>query len=86
MLKVYSIKDVKVDAFMTPFFIPTDGAALRAFADEAKNPDGNLFKHPEDYVLYALGVWDDQLGILQPFDAPRSLGIATEYVGSGQAA
>lgn len=86
MFKVYSIKDIKVDAFMQPFFLPTDGAALRAFGDEVKKSDSNLHQHPEDYVLYALGVWDDQIGSLQPFDAPRSLGVASEYVGSGQAA
>lgn len=85
-MKVYSIKDVKVEAFMSPFFMPTDGAALRAFADEANSADSNLRKHPEDYVLYGLGDWDDQTGKLSPFDAPRSLGVASEYVGSGQAA
>lgn len=61
---VVSIFDLKLAAFGRPAFVPSVGAAIRGFADEvSRNDEHNLmFKHPSDFVLYELGLWDDEFG------------------------
>lgn len=61
-LCVYSIFDVKAGVFNTPFFQVNDQVAKRAFSDLVNDPQSMLFKHPEDFTLWRLGEFDDQLG------------------------
>lgn len=81
ILKVYSVKDAKVGAFMAPFFMRSKGEAIRAFTDLVNDPQSMVAKHPEDYCLYEIGTWDEELGkILSiPLD---SLGLATDFMRS----
>lgn len=80
-LKAFSVFDVKVDAYKQPFFLPTNGAAVRAFADAVNDEKTEVSRHPEDYKLICLGEFDDETGILSP-SVPQSLGFGTEYVRS----
>lgn len=80
VLRIYCIYDTKVESYSQPWFCPTNGAALRSFSDEVRNEKSNLAKHPEDYVLFELGEWDDQKGTIKMLDAKKSLGLALEYV------
>lgn len=64
MYKIYAIRDSKMEAFNRPFVLPADGAAIRAFQDEINNKDSELSKHPEDYDLYCVGLWDEETGII----------------------
>lgn len=65
---VFTIRDRAVNAFMQPWFSPSDGGAIRSFTDEINraHPDNNLNKHPEDYDLYRIGMYDDQSGTIDP--------------------
>lgn len=62
--KVFSIRDRAADVYGQPFYAPTRGAAIRMFTDEVnrKDDNNNLYKHPEDFDLYELGVFDDNTG------------------------
>lgn len=73
---VLSVFDVKVGAFMRPMFAPSVGAGSRAFSDEVNRSDSEMFKHPEDYVLYCLGVFDDELGSFVLEAQPRTVATA----------
>lgn len=64
-LVMVAIKDRALDAFMRPFFAQTTGQAIRMFNDEINNSDSPMFKHPEDYDLYYLGIWDDKTGMFE---------------------
>lgn len=68
MLKIYAIRDRALDAFNRPFFLPADGAAIRAFQDEINNKESELSKHPDDYDLYTIGMYDENRGIIRPHD------------------
>ena len=75
MAKFYvcSVYDVKVEAFMQPFFMRSRGEAMRSFMDACSPGSRNeLFvKHPQDYSLMLLGYYDDvsgQLSNLQPIE------------------
>lgn len=57
-LEMLAVRDAKVEAFMTPFFAQSVGAAHRAFGDEIRNAESVLAKHPEDYALFWFGTFD----------------------------
>lgn len=67
---IFSIWDKKVQAFIgSPFFCPTAGAALRMFADLARDTNSDIGKHPEDYSLSHIGTFDHFTGEVTPADA-----------------
>lgn len=68
ILHMYSILDLKGVAFATPFFMHTDGIAIRSFQDALGDPKSELARHPEDYVLYRLGDFNDQRGVVTPLE------------------
>lgn len=65
-MHMFSVLDVKAEAYGTPFFVPHDVVATRAFVEETRNPQSQFSRYPADYHLYKLGVWDDQDGKLEP--------------------
>lgn len=74
--KIVAVRDRALDAFGQPFFIPSNGAAIRSFQDEINNKDSELYKHPDDYDLYELGEYDDNTGTLaQGPEHPRQIAI-----------
>ncbi len=83
----FAIFDMAVSAYMQPFFAANDAVAQRMFSDLANDLDSSVGKHPSDFVLFALAEYDDQDGHVEALAAPRSLGVALEYVrgfSSGQ--
>lgn len=82
---VFAVRDTKAEAFNTPFYLPTIAQAIRAFSDEARSDGSMIAKHPEDYVLFHLGSYDDANARFDMFDAPKSLGLAVEFLDRGQA-
>lgn len=77
-LKMYSIYDQKVEAYLNPMFFRSNGEALRAFMDEVGRQDSAMNAHPEDYVLYFIGVWDDDNGLVVGTDTPMVLARASD--------
>ena len=71
---MYAVKDRAADAFGRPFFCPTDGLAIRSFMDEVNRSgdDNQLYKHPDDFDLFRLGMYDDSTGLVETF-GPVSL-------------
>lgn len=64
MKKVYySVYDIKAEMFSQPFLEVKDGTAIRAVQDLVINNSDHAFaKHPSDFSLHRLGVFDDQSG------------------------
>jgi len=79
-MNIYTIYDIKADAYLTPFFLPTDGMATRTFSDCANDPQHQFGKHPEDYILWKIATYDDSIGIITPLEKHELLGKAVEYV------
>lgn len=79
IIKAFAIRDTKADAYMQPFFCATNGMAVRAFKDGVNDDKSPFFKHPEDYVLFELGTYDDSSGVLSSLSSPVSLGVGIEY-------
>lgn len=66
-LIVVSVKDSAVGVFSRPFFVPTVGLAVRSFTDEVNRAaeDNQVYRHPDDYVLFRLGSFDEETGIFE---------------------
>ena len=60
-VSLYSIFDSKVGVYNAPFVQANDNSATRAFSDEVNNPDSLLNRHPEDFTLFCLGSYDDDV-------------------------
>ena len=58
--KIYSIYDEKSEAFLQPFFMDTNGQAIRAIVDCLSDPQHNFSRHSADYTLFLIGQFDDQ--------------------------
>lgn len=79
-LNAYSIYDNKALQYYPPFFASTDGAAVRNFADLANDAQTNVGRHPSDYVLYCVGIYDDGNGQLLPEQPLRHVCDATSLL------
>lgn len=62
--QAYSVFDTKALQYNLPFFCPTDGAAVRLFSDLVNDHNTSVGRHPSDYVLYCIGMYDDGRGEL----------------------
>lgn len=76
---MFSIFDSKAAAYGTPFFVPREAAAIRAFSDLANNKESSVGLHPEDYTLYHIGDFDDELATFKAV-TPRPLVVGAALV------
>ncbi len=65
-LNIYTIFDTAAGAYMRPFFMQSDGQAMRMFKDMAQDAEHEIGKHPEDYSLFRIGIYDDNRAELIP--------------------
>lgn len=64
--KMYTIYDRKAMAYHMPFYAITDAVGVRTFSDAVSDPQSIFARHPNDYVLYLAGEFDDSNGQLWP--------------------
>lgn len=79
MKKIFTVLDIKAEAYLQPFFVPTTAFAVRSFAETCNTPDHDFQKFPEDYVLIDLGEYDEQTGIITSHPTPMPMGKALDY-------
>jgi len=77
--KLFTVYDTKVEAYLTPFYMKSKGEAIRAFTDSCNDSQTSFHKHPEDYVLFELGDFDDSTCKFNLHE-PKSLGCAIEFI------
>lgn len=70
-LNVYTIYDCSVENYNVPFFAKTDAEAQRIVASSCQS-GSLLLNYPEDFVLYRIGDFDTETGIIV-HDAPLKL-------------
>ena len=79
IIRMYSIHDVKSEAYTQPFFQQTDGQSTRMFGDLVNDQDHPFGKHPSDYTLFFVGTFDDQKGTCEKI-TPISIGNGVEFL------
>ncbi|AXL15250.1 nonstructural protein [Microviridae sp.] len=79
IFKIFTVRDVKSEAYLQPFFLQTTGLATREFEDLINNKNHHFNRHPADYHLFELGVYDDTNCSFDMLQSPKSLGTGLEY-------
>lgn len=77
---IYSVYDSAAEAYLPPFMLPTEGMALRTFADCCNDPNHNFGRNPDDYTIFLFGMFDDVRGKYELEKAPISKGVGIEFV------
>lgn len=68
---LFGILDAPAGCYRSIFPGLSVGEATRGFSDLANNSDTDVGRHPNDFALYKLGVWNDVSGIIEPLDRPE---------------
>jgi len=79
ILRMFSVYDGKIGAFMRPFFDQHLGSALRSFEEACKEPTSPFSKFSSDFVLYEVGTFDDEKGVSTSHTPPIQLVTALEH-------
>lgn len=82
-LTVCSIHDTKAEAWLNPLFFQSEAQAIRSFSDAVNDPNSEFSKHPEDYNLFVLGLFDQRTGELEA-SAPVHLITGVNVVNNGE--
>lgn len=66
MKQLYSLYDSKAEHYASPVMAPTDAVARRMLAVVVDDPSTELGRHPEDFILFRIGAFNEELGRLTP--------------------
>lgn len=80
-MRIYSVYDAAVSAYLQPFFARSDNEAVRSFKDACETTGHQFQKYALDYTLLVIGEFSDENGGLVPCP-PRRIAIATEFASS----
>lgn len=76
---LYTIKDVKAEAYLPIVGVRAKGEAIRIFSDEANNPSSPIGQHPADFILFAVGYFDELTGMIDAH-APEAVGNGSDFL------
>lgn len=80
LTKLFSVHDVKANAYLPPFTMRTNAEAIRAFDTTCKDKSSQFSAHPSDFTLCLLGEFNSETGLLSPMETPLNLARATDHV------
>lgn len=66
ILNAYTLYDVKALTYNPPFFTANHGLAKRMLQELVTDTNTTVGRHPSDFKLYQIGVYDDNTGDLAP--------------------
>lgn len=76
---MYSLYDLKAKLYSNPFYQLSDVLAMRDLARAVNAADSEIAANPEDFVLFVVARFDDETGVIEPFDFIQ-LCVATELL------
>lgn len=79
--KLFAVLDTKVEAFQAPMSFRTRGQAIRAFQEACSDNNTQFCKHPDDFVLFEIGEYDEGNGVITPYEAKVPIGTPRELMG-----
>lgn len=77
--KMFVIYDSKTEAYLTPFFMPSKGDAIRALSSLVADVSHNFGKYPEDFTLFEIGSWNNSDCKFVLHEAKHSIGVLVEF-------
>lgn len=83
---MFSVLDKPARVFIRPWCVRHEAEAIRSFYETAVDSAHQFAKHPEDFVLYELGTFDDGSGLVHPIGGEvRRVCSAAELLGRVEA-
>jgi hypothetical protein len=82
-LRLYSLYDSGVGAYLKPFWSDHKANAIRSFiqlVNDKSDPNNMVANHPDQFVLFELGIFFQNSGAFTLHNSPLSLGTAVEFV------
>jgi hypothetical protein len=73
IVHLFAVRDTKADAFMSPFTMRTTAEAIRAFTQSVNDPSTQLYKTPEDFILYELADYNEATGEISPIQPIKNV-------------
>lgn len=70
---IYTVKDTKVEVYLQPIFNHSDELMVRDITMAVNDEEHPLSKGANSYQLYRLGIFDDETGKFDLYDAPEHL-------------
>lgn len=70
---ILATRDIVANVYGQPQFGMNLQHAIRAFVDECTvgDPQSLLMRHPEHFELWIIGEYDDELGVVSPYEDER---------------
>ena len=81
MSKLYAIRDSKAICYSPPFVARSDSEAMRIVI-QSLQPDSQLSQFPDDFSLYCIGVWDEEVGLVEGV-SPKFVAYVTSLMPGG---
>jgi hypothetical protein len=80
IMTMCAVRDSASGCFMRPFFVTSEGQAMRTFQDEVNRSaeENTMFHHPDDFELFVIGTYDDLSASFELLPRPRSLATAKQ--------
>lgn len=66
LLRAYTLHDSKALNYSPPFFVHNDALAIRMLTDLVADSNTAPGRHPNDFRMYCVGVYDDGTGAFTP--------------------
>jgi len=70
---IYAVQDAKARTYGSPFLLLTDGLATRSFIQACLSDQTEFSKHPLDYTLFRIGVYDDETSLVTSEAPPEMI-------------
>lgn len=78
-VKVFSLYDSKAKTFGPPFFYQERGQAIRELKDVVETGQGMIGKHPDDFVMYQIAEYSDQIGEFINTNPHELISMASDF-------
>lgn len=79
-MRIYTVRDSKVEAYLQPFYAVNDAVAVRMIKDTANDPTTIFHKHPLDFTLLFIGIFEESTGEIIPADH-KQVGKIIDLIG-----
>ncbi len=79
---IFSVYDIKANAFMKPFFEPQVGLAERTFMQACMEEKSPLHMYPADFTLFEIGNFEMETAEINTHPTPLSRGSALSFISA----
>lgn len=77
--KMLCFKDDKSRSYGPPFTVETLGVFVRTVQEELQRGQAIWSKHPQDFGIYEIGLYDPENGIVFLHDQKKCLGLVQDF-------